>query len=84
MRSEVPALFVAGTLDGITPVAQTREIAAGFSRGQVLVVKNGGHNSQLRPAAVQAAVAAFYRGEKVLEKVEGAPMAFMPLIATEK
>jgi len=84
VRSEVPTLFVAGTLDGITPVAQTREIMAGFSNRRLLVVTNAGHNSQFRPAAVVAGIAGFFRSETPPETVDFPPMTFMPLIATNK
>ncbi|MCX6952117.1 MAG: alpha/beta fold hydrolase [Verrucomicrobia bacterium] len=84
VRSDVPTLFVAGTLDGITPVAQTREIMAGFANARLLVVTNAGHNSQLRPAAVIAGIAGFFRGEMPPASVDFPPMTFMPLIATNK
>jgi pimeloyl-ACP methyl ester carboxylesterase len=84
VHSEVPALFLAGTLDGITPVAQTREIMRGFPNSRLLVVENAGHNSQLRPPAVVAAIAAFLRGETPPASADFTPITFMPLIATEK
>jgi pimeloyl-ACP methyl ester carboxylesterase len=82
--SEIPTLFVAGTLDGITPVEQTREILRGFHRGSLLVVENGGHNSQLRPPAVPAAIAGFFAGQPAPASAALPALAFMPLIATAK
>ncbi len=84
VQSPVPALFIAATLDGITPVAQTRAIASGFSSGRLLVVNHAGHHSQLRPPAVVTAITGFLRGESPPETVDAPPPTFMPLIATGK
>ncbi len=81
VATSVPTLFLAGTLDGITPVEQTRAILPGFSNARLLVVENGGHNSQLRPPEVVAAVAGFYTGKTPPERVALPVPAFMPLIA---
>jgi pimeloyl-ACP methyl ester carboxylesterase len=84
VQTDIPTLFVAGTLDGITPVEQTREIMKGFSAGRLLVVENGGHNSQFRGAGVPAAIAGFYAGQVPPEKSEMAAVGFVPLIAEKK
>ena len=84
VKSDVPALFVAGTLDGITPVAQTREIMAGFSNSRLLIVENGGHNSQLRPPEVAAGIAAFFAGQNPLETARLPLFTFRPLIVAEQ
>lgn len=55
VRSDVPALILAGDLDARTPVENAREIAAGLCRAQVVVVENAAHefdlfgNPALRP-----------------------------------
>jgi pimeloyl-ACP methyl ester carboxylesterase len=84
VRSAVPTLFVAGTLDGITPPAQTKEIMTGFSAARLLVIENGGHNSMLRAPGVPQAIAGFYAGKEPVATAELSPVAFMPLIATQK
>ncbi len=84
VKSATPVLFVAATLDGLTPVAQTREIQRGFSHSRLLVVENAGHTSQLRPPAVHAAIGDFFAGKATPETITVAPTSFMPLIATEK
>jgi pimeloyl-ACP methyl ester carboxylesterase len=48
--SDVPVLFVAGDLDGRTPISNAVEVAAGFSNGQVMIVENAGHNNLPRPS----------------------------------
>ena len=84
VQTDVPTLFVAGTLDGITPVALTREIMRGFTHAQLLTVENGGHNSQLRPPEVTGAVAGFFAGHPTPETATMPRLEFRPLIATER
>lgn len=84
VRSSVPTLFVAGTLDGITPVAQTQEVMRGFNAGRLLLVENGGHNSMLRGPGVATAIADFYAGRTPPETSALPAIAFMPLIAAAK
>ena len=80
VKTAVPTLFVAGTLDGITPVAQTREIMRGFTNARLLVVENGGHNSQLRPPEVAAGIAGFFAG-RTPPDTAGLPLfEFRPLV----
>lgn len=45
--SDVPVLFISGTLDGRTPVANADEVAAGFSNGTQLVIEGAGHSDPL-------------------------------------
>jgi pimeloyl-ACP methyl ester carboxylesterase len=80
VETSTPTLFIAGSLDGITPVSQTREIMRTFARAQLLVVENGGHNSQLRPRAVVDAIHDFLAGRSAPDRVEMPPPQFMPLI----
>ena len=84
VQTDVPTLFVGGTLDGITPVAQTREIMRGFSNARLLTVENGGHNSQLRPPEVATALAGFFAGRATPETAQLPLFEFRPLVATEK
>ena len=80
VRSDVPTLFVAGTLDGITPVSQARDVLAGFSQGRLLVVENGGHTSQLRAPGVPTAIATFLGGGVPPATARLAPVSFAPLV----
>ena len=84
VQSAIPTLFIVGSLDGITPVAQTREIMQGFSAARLLVVENGGHDSQFRGDGVPATLAGFYARKTPPESAKLPPIAFMPLIATQK
>lgn len=84
VSSDRPVLLVAGTLDGITPVAQSREILRGFSAGRLLVVENGGHNSMFRAPGLPAALAGFLAGREPPDSAVLPPAPFMPLVAARK
>lgn len=65
VQSSVPVLFVAGSLDGITPPAQSAAIAKTFPNARLVVVENGGHASQLRAPGLAKAMAEFMAGRTV-------------------
>ncbi len=44
VRSDVPTLFVSGSLDGDTPPTNAGEVLAGFSRGHQLVIEGAAHS----------------------------------------
>jgi pimeloyl-ACP methyl ester carboxylesterase len=57
LASRVPVLFIAGALDGRTPVANSQALLRGFPNGVLFVVDNAGHQDAFdAPAAVQAVV----------------------------
>lgn len=84
LSSGVPTLFVAGSLDGITPVEQTREVMSGFSAARLLVVENAGHNSMFRGRGVPEALAAYFAGKDAPASAAIDPVPFMPLITQTK
>jgi pimeloyl-ACP methyl ester carboxylesterase len=47
VHSEVPVLFVSGTLDGETPVRMAKEIRSGFPNSQHLIVEGASHGWDL-------------------------------------
>lgn len=65
VRSEVPVLFLSGTLDGRTPAANAEEVLAGFPRGVHVVVENTGHDHELLMGSPQivATIVGFLMGE---------------------
>lgn len=81
VSAAVPTLFVVGSLDGITPIEQTREVMGGFSNARLLVVENAGHTSMFRGRGVPAAIAAFFSGQEAPAKAAIDAVPFMPLIA---
>ncbi len=66
-RIDHPALLVAGTLDGRTPLSEQDEVAAQFQRKSRVIVENAGHNVFEAHPAVQALLVRFFRGEAVAD-----------------
>lgn len=58
VRSDVPVLFVSGTLDARTPFSQAREIMRGFPYGRELLLDGASHDDDLflSPGVVDAMV----------------------------
>ena len=79
-ESDVPTLFVSGTLDSNTPPAQAEAIRSGFSRGAHVVVENAGHESTLPLPEVRALIRRFLSGEEVADqRIAGPPLRFEPI-----
>ena len=72
LTSDVPALFVSGTLDSNTPPEQAERGRRGFTRSAHLVVTHAGHESTLVPA-VRDAVVEFLRGSVVTDRTIDGP-----------
>jgi pimeloyl-ACP methyl ester carboxylesterase len=80
LRTRVPSLFVSGTLDSNTPPFQAERARWGFFDSAHVIVADAGHESTLTVPEVQAAVAAFLRGEAVESRtVKGTPLVFAPV-----
>lgn len=66
IQTDIPTLFITGTLDCRTPVAQVEETIQGFEQAIHIQVKNAGHEQARWAAKVtDIAVPAFLRGETV-------------------
>jgi pimeloyl-ACP methyl ester carboxylesterase len=61
-RSNVPVLFITGTLDCRTPEENVADLAPGLSNHEHLVVEDAGHGDLLLSTAVQSAVVQFVAG----------------------
>jgi pimeloyl-ACP methyl ester carboxylesterase len=59
VASDVPALLVAGALDGRTPVENAREVAHGMPSAEVLVIENASHSLMGHPDVMRRAIALF-------------------------
>jgi pimeloyl-ACP methyl ester carboxylesterase len=83
MVSDVPTLFMSGTLDARTPVSNAHEIRAGFSNSQHLIVEGATHATADHVSApgVISAMLDFLRGEQVELARAAIPFAFAPLDA---
>ncbi|MGY4398087.1 pimeloyl-ACP methyl ester carboxylesterase [Sphingomonas sp. UYAg733] len=67
IRIDQPALLVAGSLDGRTPLAEQDEVAAQFQQKSRVIVENAGHNVFEAHPDVQALLVQFFRGEAVAD-----------------
>ena len=67
VNSEVPALFVSGTMDGRTPPANAREVMRGFRNARHLTLDQAGHDDDLwiSSATIAQRVSRFFAGESV-------------------
>ena len=64
--SDVPILFVSGSIDGRTPKSNADEVAMGFSNHRHLVVELGGHNELATDPRIADAIVRWVRGEGVI------------------
>lgn len=67
IRIDHPALLVAGSLDGRTPLAEQEEVAAQFRHKRRIIVENAGHNVFEAHPDVQSLLVQFFRGEPVAD-----------------
>lgn len=63
--TDVPALLIAGTLDGRTPLAEQAEVAAQFRRKTQLIVENAGHDVLEAHPAVSTILVQFFKGQRI-------------------
>jgi len=73
LRIDHPALLIAGSLDGRTPLAEQDEVVAQFRRKSRVIVENAGHNVFEAHPDVQALLVRFFRGEAVADTRLGLP-----------
>ena len=78
-RSNVPVLFITGTLDCRTPSGNVTELAPGFPNHAHVVVEDAGHGDLLLASGVQSAVVHFVVGNSVQGALKAdAPLVFDP------
>jgi pimeloyl-ACP methyl ester carboxylesterase len=67
LASSTPALFISGTMDGRTPVANATEVMRGFRHAQHLILDQAGHDDDLWTSSETIAerIAKFLAGESV-------------------
>jgi pimeloyl-ACP methyl ester carboxylesterase len=63
--SDVPTLFLSGTLDANTPPYQAHYVSWGWPRATHLVVEKAGHESVMPYGPAQEVIIDFFRGEDV-------------------
>jgi len=81
LESEIPVLFVSGTLDGRTPISNAKEIAEGFSNHHHLVIRNASHGGDLFTSSpkILETIKMFLRGETLpWTEIDGPEWRFDP------
>ncbi|MFN7128208.1 MAG: alpha/beta hydrolase [Brevundimonas sp.] len=73
IRIETPALLVAGSLDGRTPLEEQAEVIDQFQRKTQVVVENAGHNVFESHPEVQTLLVKFFGGEPVSDTLLSLP-----------
>ncbi|MBX7171922.1 MAG: alpha/beta hydrolase [Pyrinomonadaceae bacterium] len=71
LKSNVPTLFISGTLDGRTPVSNAEIVRKGFSKSQHLIIERAGHSDDLLISSPKIAetMVAFLKGDKINPKI---------------
>lgn len=75
LSSDVPTLFVSGSLDGRTPPADAQSASTGFANGRQLLIDGAGHDDDLwlSHANIPASIDAFFAGQATTDTVLFAP-----------
>ncbi len=81
LESDIPVLFVSGTLDGRTPISNAKEIAEGFTNHRHLIIRNASHGGDLFTSSpkILETVKMFLRGETLpWTEIDGPEWRFDP------
>ena len=84
LRSDVPVLFISGTLDARTPVSNAEEYLTGFTNATHMIVEGAVHSDPLFLSSpkIKEGMMEFLRGQPVtVTKISIGPMKFAPLMA---
>ena len=87
LKSDVPVLFISGTLDARTPISNAEEYRKGFTNSTHIIIDGAVHSDPLFLSSpkIKDGMMEFLRGQPVtVTKISGPPMKFAPLIAPEK
>ena len=79
--SNIPTLFISGSMDANTPVSNAIAVKKRFPSSTHVIVENAGHEDLLPNEDVQNAIVAFLRGEALrAAKLTMAKPAFEPVL----
>lgn len=84
LKSDIPVLFISGTLDARTPVSNAEEYRKGFSNSTHIIIDGAVHSDPLFLSSpkIKDGMMEFLRGQPVTEtKLSAGPMKFAPLLA---
>ena len=73
IRSDVPALFIGGTLDGRTPISNAEEVKKGFPNSTMVVVEDAAHGDRLFVGSPQIV-------EVMLDFMKGKPISVTQIL----
>lgn len=82
VRSNVPMLFISGTLDGRTPVSNGEEYRVGFPNSTHMIIENAVHSDPLFLSSpkIKDGMLEFLKGQPVTAtKIVAPPFKFAPL-----
>lgn len=83
LRSDVPVLFISGTLDARTPVSNAEEYLTGFKNGTHMIIEGAVHSDPLFLSSpkIKDGMMEFLRGQPVtVTKISIGPIKFAPLM----
>ena len=84
VQSDVPVLFISGTLDARTPISNAEEYLTGFKNGTHMIIEGAVHSDPLFLSSpkIKDGMMEFLRGQVVtVTKISAGPMKFSPLLA---
>jgi len=85
LKSNVPALFISGTLDARTPVSNAEEYRKGFANSTHLIIDGAVHSDPLFLSSpkIKDGMMEFLRGQTVtVTRTDAPPMKFAPLVSS--
>lgn len=81
--TDIPTLFLSGTLDFNTPPYQAEQARWGYSNSHHIVVKNAGHEQIAYHPKAQKTILSFFKGENIDEiTMSYPPIQFIPVTGT--
>jgi pimeloyl-ACP methyl ester carboxylesterase len=87
LNSNVPVLFISGTLDARTPVSNAEEYRKGFTNSTHLIIDGAVHSDPLflSTPQIKDGMMEFLRGQPVtVTRTVAPPMKFAPLVSTQQ
>jgi pimeloyl-ACP methyl ester carboxylesterase len=76
VKSNVPALFISGTLDGRTSIAAANEVRKGFTNNTQIVVRGAAHDIYGETPQLIDLMRRFMKGEKIRNTTLTVPIEF--------
>lgn len=87
LKSNVPVLFISGTLDARTPVSNAEEYLKGFANSTHLIIDGAVHSDPLFLSSpkIKDGMMEFLRGQTVtVTRTAAPPMKFAPLVSARQ